>query len=266
MAGAFEGKVALITGAAHGQGRAAAKAFAREGARVAGFDLARKIDYPAYAQAGSAALQSLHDEIAGGGGGFLPLAGDVRSEVDVRGAVARTIDAFGRIDVVFGNAGIAAYGYAHELDEAEWDAVIDINLKGNWLLAKHVIPHLRVQGSGVVIFNSSIAGLRGLNRLSHYSRRSSAGGAGEVARHRACAVQRAGADDPSDRRQHAHERRAGGHEGATRRRSPSALRQPACRAVDRAGGRGRNVLFLASDKSRYVTGSGFVLDAGLLTR
>ncbi|MGB3832490.1 MAG: SDR family oxidoreductase [Mesorhizobium sp.] len=268
MAGAFEGKVALITGAAHGQGRAAAKAFAREGARVAGFDLARKIDYPAYAQAGSAALQSLHDEIAAGGGGFLPLAGDVRSEADVRGAVARTIDAFGRIDVVFGNAGIAAYGYAHELDEAEWDAVIDINLKGNWLLAKHVIPHLRVQGSGVVIFNSSIAGLRGLNRLSHYS----ASKFGLVGLAKSLAIELApfnvrvltihptGVNTPMNDGLAA-------MEGATpqeiaERSAGNLLAVPWIEPEDVA----ETVLFLASDKSRYVTGSGFVLDAGLLTR
>jgi NAD(P)-dependent dehydrogenase (short-subunit alcohol dehydrogenase family) len=137
---------------------ATAKAFAREGAKVAGFDLGRKIDYPAYAEAGSEGLNSLQREIAEQGGEFLPLTGDIRNETDISATVARTIETFGRIDVVFGNAGIAAYGYAHELTESEWDAVLDINLKGNWLLAKHVIPHLQAQRSGVIIFNSSIAG------------------------------------------------------------------------------------------------------------
>ena len=70
---------------------------------------------------------------------------------------------------MFNNAGICAYGYSHELTEQEWDAMIDINLKGAWLVSKYVIPHLIQQKSGVIIYNSSVAGLRGMNRLSHYA-------------------------------------------------------------------------------------------------
>jgi len=268
MAGQFDGKVAFITGAAHGQGRATAIAFAREGARVAGFDLARKIDYPAYARSGSKALGELQQEIAGFGGEFLPLTGDVRSAADIEAAVETTIGTFGRIDTVFGNAGIAAYGLAHELDEAEWDAVIDINLKGNWLLAKHVIPHLRAQRSGVIVFNSSIAGLRGLNRLSHYS----ASKFGLVGLAKSLAIELApfnvrvltihptGVNTPMNDGLAA-------MEGATpeeiaERSAGNLLPVPWIEPEDVA----ESVLFLASDRSRFVTGSGFVLDAGLLTR
>ncbi|MCK9549938.1 SDR family NAD(P)-dependent oxidoreductase, partial [Aquamicrobium sp.] len=151
MAGSFDGKVVFITGAANGQGKAAALAFAREGAWVAGFDLGSKPGYPAYVTEASEALARVQSEIAAEGGAFLPLTGDVRRQDDVRAAIERTVEVFGGLDIVFGNAGIAAYGLAHELSEDEWDAVLDINLKGNWLVAKHAIPHLKARGSGVIL-------------------------------------------------------------------------------------------------------------------
>jgi len=268
MAGSFDGKVVFITGAANGQGKAAALAFAREGAWVAGFDLGSKPAYPAYVTEASEALARVQREIAAEGGAFLPLTGDVRKEDDVRAAIERTVEAFGGLDIVFGNAGIAAYGLAHELSENEWDAVLDINLKGNWLVAKHAIPHLKARGSGVILFNSSIAGLRGLNRLSHYSA-SKFGLVGlakslaiELAPHniRVVTVHPTGVNTPMNDGLAA-------MEGATpeeiaERSAGNLLPVPWIEPEDVA----EAVLFLASEKSRFVTGSGFVLDAGLLTR
>jgi len=83
--------------------------------------------------------------------------------------VEETVRAFGRIDVLFNNAGICAYGLAHELTEDAWDAMLDINLKGSWLVARRVIPIMLRQRSGVILNNSSVAGLRGMGRLSHYA-------------------------------------------------------------------------------------------------
>lgn len=268
MTGTFDGKVVFITGAAHGQGRAVSLAFAKEGAKVAGFDLGEKIDYPAYNTGGSEALRTLHAEIEAVGGKFLPLTGDVRSESDVSAAVAKTVETFGRIDVLFGNAGICAYGLAHELTEGEWDAMLDINLKGNWLVSKHVIPQFIAQKSGVIIFNSSIAGLRGMNRLSHYAASKWAlvgltkSLAIELAPHgvRVISLHPTGVNTPMNDGLAA-------MEGATpieiAERSAGNLQPvPWIEPEDVAD----SVLFLASDKARYVTGSGFVLDAGLLTR
>jgi NAD(P)-dependent dehydrogenase (short-subunit alcohol dehydrogenase family) len=268
MTATFDSKVVLITGAAHGQGRAVALAFAREGAKVAGFDLGAKLTYPAYNTGGSEALQSLQVEIAAEGGRFLPLTGDVRNEADVKQAVAETIRAFGTVDVLFGNAGICAYGLTHELGETEWDAMLDINLKGNWLFSKHVIAHLIAQKSGVIIYNSSIAGLRGMNRLSHYAASKWAliglakSQAIELAPYgiRVLTIHPTGVNTPMNDGLAA-------MEGATpieiaERSAGNLLDVPWIEPEDVAD----SVLFLASDKARFVTGSGFVLDAGLLTR
>ena len=84
-------------------------------------------------------------------------------------AVAEAVDRLGRIDMLFNNAGICAYGLAHEMTEDAWDAMLDINLKGAWIVARRVIPHMIARRSGVIINNSSVAGLRGMARLSHYA-------------------------------------------------------------------------------------------------
>ena len=84
------------------------------------------------------------------------------------------MERFGRIDVLFNNAGICAYRLPHELTEPEWDAMIDINLKGAWIVARHVIPHMIEAKRGVIVNNSSIAGLRGMGRLSTTRRASGA--------------------------------------------------------------------------------------------
>lgn len=264
----FNGKVALITGAAHGQGRAVAVALARAGAAVAGFDIARTLEYPGYALGASKDLESLREEIAAFGGRFLPLVGDVRDEAAVASAVSDTVAAFGGLDIVFGNAGVAAYGLVVELTEAQWDTVLDINLKGNFLLAKHATPHLVARGGGVIIFNSSVAGLRGFARLAHYSA-SKWGLVGlakslaiEVARHnvRVVTLHPTGVDTPLNDG-------LAELEGSTAlevaERSAGNLLPTSWVSVDDVVA---SVLFLASDDARFMTGSALVLDAGLLTR
>ena len=132
-------------------------------------DVGRALSYPGYAMGTTAELESLVDECQRLGVECLPFAADVRDDVAVTAAVAITAERFGRIDILFNNAGICGYGLAHELSEEAWDAMLDINLKGAWLVARRVIPRMIAQKSGVIINNSSIAGLRGMARLSHYA-------------------------------------------------------------------------------------------------
>src|SRR5207249_2335532 len=112
---------------------------------------------------------SLAEECRREGVGCLTFEADVRDDAAVSAAVASAAAAFGRLDVLFNNAGISGYALAHELSEDAWDAMLDINLKGAWLVARRVIPHMIRQRSGVIINNSSVLGLRGAARLSHYA-------------------------------------------------------------------------------------------------
>jgi SDR family mycofactocin-dependent oxidoreductase len=268
MNGEFTGKVAFITGAAHGQGRATALALAREGASIVGFDVARPLSYPGYDMGSSDELKSLEAACAELGATSLTFAGDVRHDAPITAAVNATVERFGRIDILFNNAGICAYGLAHELTEDAWDAMLDINLKGAWLVARRVIPVMIRQRSGVIINNSSVAGLRGMGRLSHYAA-SKWGLTGltkswaiELAPHgiRVNSIHPTGVNTPMNDGLAA-------LEGLTpkeiaERSAGNLLPVPWIEPEDVA----HAVVYLASDRARYVTGASFVIDAGLLSR
>jgi SDR family mycofactocin-dependent oxidoreductase len=268
VSGEFGGKVAFVTGAAHGQGRATALALAGEGARVAAFDVARPLSYPGYGMGSSAELESLGEACRGLGTECMTFAGDVRDNEAVTRAVTETLENFGRIDILFNNAGICAYGLAHELTEEAWDAMLDINLKGAWLVARQVIPAMIRQRSGVIINNSSVAGLRGMGRLSHYAA-SKWGLTGltkswaiELAPYgiRVNSIHPTGVNTPMNDG-------LAELEGLTpreiaERSAGNLLPVPWIEPEDVANA----VLYLASDRARYVTGAPLVIDAGLLSR
>jgi SDR family mycofactocin-dependent oxidoreductase len=266
--GEFSGRVAFVTGAAHGQGRATALALAAEGASIAAFDVARPLAYPGYGMGTSDDLQSLAAECESLGGACLAFAGDVRDDAAVTAAVDATVERFGRIDILFNNAGICAYGMAHELTEEAWDAMIDINLKGPWLVARRVIPVMIRQKSGVIINNSSVAGLRGMGRLSHYAA-SKWGLTGltkswaiELAPHgiRVNSIHPTGVNTPMN--DGLAELEGKTPEQIAEASAGNLLPVPWIEPEDVAGA----VVYLASDRARYMTGAGLVLDAGLLTR
>lgn len=264
----FKNKTVIITGAAKGQGRAVALAFAKEGANIVCFDLAKKISYPAYNDAKPDGMVSLKEKIEKLGAQAVLCYGDVRNESDVKKTVEEAAEAFGTVDILFNNAGICAYGMAHELTENEWDAMMDINCKGAFFFAKHCIPYMQRQKSGVIINNSSTAGLRGMYRLSHYAASKWAlvgltkSLALELAPYnvRVVSVHPTGVNTPMNDG-------LAFMEGSTpeeiaERSAGNLLPVPWVEVEDVANA----VLFLAGDKCRFVTGSQFVLDAGLLTR
>ncbi len=261
-------KTAFITGAAHGQGRATAIALAKEGINIVAFDIAKPLSYPAYSFGSEDELDTLKKECERLGVSCITCKGDVRKDADIVAAVGKAMSGFGRIDILFNNAGICAYGLAHELPEEEWDSMLDINLKGAWMVAKRIIPIMMEQKSGVIINNSSIAGLRGMNRLCHYTA-SKWGLTGltkawaiELAHYniRSVSIHPTGVNTPMNDGLAA-------MEGATpqeiaERSAGNLINVPWIEAEDVANA----VVFLSSDKARFVTGSQFVLDAGLLTR
>jgi NAD(P)-dependent dehydrogenase (short-subunit alcohol dehydrogenase family) len=264
----FSNKVVFITGAAHGQGRRTALEFAKEGAYIVGFDLGKQIEYPNYRLGSSKELEDLKQEIESLGSKCLIFTGDVRDDKAITFAVNETINTFGKIDILFNNAGIAAYGLSHELTENEWDTMLDINLKGPWLVARRIIPHMIEKKSGVIINNSSIAGFRGLNRLSHYSASKwgliglTKSWAIELARYniRVLSIHPTGVNTPMNDGLAAME--GSTPEEIAERSAGNLLPVPWIEPQDVAYA----VLFLASDRSRFATGTQYVLDAGLLTK
>jgi SDR family mycofactocin-dependent oxidoreductase len=268
MATDLENKIAFITGAAHGQGRATAIALAKEGVHIIAFDIAKQLSYPGYTLGSEDELTSLKKDIEQLGVQCIIQKGDVRKDEDIVTAVAEALSQFKQIDILFNNAGICAYGLAHELTEEEWDAMIDINLKGAWLVARRIIPLMIQQKSGVIINNSSVAGLRGMNRMSHYAA-SKWGLTGltkswaiELAQYniRVVSIHPTGVNSPMNDG-------LAELEGSTpleiaERSAGNLLNVPWVEPEDVANA----VVFLASDKSRFITGSQFVLDAGLLSR
>jgi NAD(P)-dependent dehydrogenase (short-subunit alcohol dehydrogenase family) len=142
------GKVALVTGAASGIGRASAILFAREGARVVAVDRAQTVE-----ETGAA--------IKAAGGDAIALCADASSEADIAGAVDRAVSAFGTLDVCYANAGIVgSLKPFFELDAQDWQQVLNVNLIGVFLAIKHAVRIMGPKGKGSIICTASVAGLR----------------------------------------------------------------------------------------------------------
>ena len=154
----FTGKVAFVTGAASGIGRATAVAFAAEGARVAILDRTE------------AALRATADAIRETGGDVLVIAGDVSQPQQVEAAVGRVVATFGRLDIAFNNAGVENRAApVAEIDLEEWDRILDINLRGTFVCMKHELAQMVRQGGGVIVNTSSGAGIRGVAGGASYA-------------------------------------------------------------------------------------------------
>jgi NAD(P)-dependent dehydrogenase (short-subunit alcohol dehydrogenase family) len=145
----LEGKVAVISGGASGIGLGTAKRLAEFGAKVALLDINEAN--------GASAVR----DIEGMGGTAIFVKCDVRSAADCKAAIERTVEAWGRIDILFNNAGVAIRKNAVDLEPEEWDLALDVSLKGQYLLSKYAIPYMRKVGGGSIINTGSGWSLKG---------------------------------------------------------------------------------------------------------
>jgi len=153
----LDNKVALVTGAGSGIGRATAELFAREGAKVV------VADYNA--ESGQLTVRSIRDN----GGQAVLVEADVSKAADTERMVRVAIDTYGRLDILHNNAGIFIRPTpAHELTEDLWDRVFDTNIKGVWLGCKYAVPELIRAGGGAIVNTASMAGIRGRPYTSAY--------------------------------------------------------------------------------------------------
>jgi NAD(P)-dependent dehydrogenase (short-subunit alcohol dehydrogenase family) len=253
VSGLVAGKVALVTGAGSGIGRAAALAFAREGARVVVSDI----------DEGSGEAVALEISLAGGEVRFVRC--DVTRESDVASLVRAAIAAFGRLDCAHNNAGNPGRGgLVQDIPAEEWDAILRLNLTGVFLCMKHELPVMIGQGGGVIVNTASGAGLVAVPLLAHYA----------AAKHGVLGLTKAAARENA---------KTGVRVNAI---CPGSVETPALRAhmakdpaiakgilATQPGGRlgtpdeiAEAVIWLCSDRASFVTGESFVVDGGAVAR
>ena len=153
-------RTAIVTGSSSGIGRGVALAFAREGAAVV-------INHPAQAQATEAAAASA--AIRAAGGRAIVIEADVSREADVERLVDETVRAFGRVDILVNNAGIAAAAPVQDIPVEQWDRVINVHLRGTFLMTRRVLPLMYAQGSGRIINTASQLAYKGAAGFAHYT-------------------------------------------------------------------------------------------------
>jgi SDR family mycofactocin-dependent oxidoreductase len=168
LTGSLTGKVAFITGAARGQGRAHALTLAREGADIIGVDCVEDIDTVPYQLATPAELEDTAAEVEKLDRRAVFVRADVRSQEALDAAVAEGISQLGHIDIVVANAGIYSQAPFWEMTETMWQDMIDVNLTGVWRSVKAVAPHMIERQTGSIVLTSSVNGFQPGYQLSHY--------------------------------------------------------------------------------------------------
>ncbi|MBC8142159.1 MAG: SDR family oxidoreductase [Armatimonadetes bacterium] len=245
----MDDKVILVTGATSGIGAATAILLAQEGAKV--------VVSGRRESEGQAIVKVITD--AGGTATFV--RADVSQEADVKSLVAQTVATYGRLDGAFNNAGVSGtFGATVESDEATWEHIISINLKGVWLSLKHQLPALIASGGGSVVINSSAVGSVGVPNTAIYS--ASKGGVDAMARSVAVEVAAQGVRvnvvSPGPIATDMAERLFGSEENFTEYFAP----QVPLGRVGRSDEIAETVLFLLSPASGYITGQVLIADGG----
>ena len=265
MAGRVAGKVAFITGAARGQGRAHAIRLAEEGADIIAIDICRDYDTVGYPLATEADLAETVKAVEALDRRIVATVADVRDAGALKAAVDDGVAQLGRLDIVSANAGICTIQSWDEVTPQVWQDTLDTNLTGVWNTMVVSVPHLIAAGGGSIICTSSTAGIKGLPYLAPYvAAKHGVVGiartmANELARHsiRVNTVHPTGVDTPMGTG-------LGGLEPLINRDpnlGPIYMNTLPVEIVDPRD-ISNAVLFLASDEARYVTGLEFTVDAG----
>lgn len=169
MSDRLQGRVALITGAARGQGRSHAVALAHEGADIIALDICDQIETVPFAMATSDDLLETVAQVEAAGRRIVAVEADVRDLVALSDAVSSAVADLGRLDVVSANAGIVSYGPVADIEEQAWIDMIDVNLTGVWHTVRAALPHIRAgDRGGSIIITSSTAGLIAYANSSPY--------------------------------------------------------------------------------------------------
>jgi NAD(P)-dependent dehydrogenase (short-subunit alcohol dehydrogenase family) len=256
MSGRLEGKVAIVTGAGSGIGRAAATLFAAEGARVMCADINDKGVRETAEQIGKAAMAARVD---------------VTQSAEVERMVADTVGAFGKLDVMYANAGIGEPGNAIDLTVGQWNRMIAINLTSVWLSAKYALPEMIRAGGGSIINQSSTAGLIGIPGIVHYSAAKTAvvGLTRQIAvefgpkKIRCNAICPSTIPTPLVASVWEERARAAGTTWSVEEHEKNIGGQYPLRRLGRLEDCANLALFLASDESGWITGVAVPLDGGL---
>ncbi|ORA82560.1 3-ketoacyl-ACP reductase [Mycolicibacter kumamotonensis] len=271
------GKVALITGAARGIGRAQAVRFAQEGAEIIGIDLCGPVDTVVVPPSTHDDLAETAAQVRAVGGRMITAVADVRERELLRTAIDSGIREYGGLDIVCATAGITSRGLAAELPEETWRTMLDVNLTGVFHTCQVTAPHLIARGGGAMILVSSIAGLQGLVGVAHYTAAKHGvvglmrSLANELATHRVRVntVHPTNVDTPliqNDAVRSAFrpdlDRPPTREEFAESARKMNMIDVPWVEPVDVANAS----LFLASDEARYITAVTLPVDAGSTQR
>jgi len=270
--GRMDGKVALITGAARGQGRSHALRLAEEGADIIAVDICDHIDTVPMTMGTADDLAETVKQVENLDRRIVARRADVRDSAQLQAAVDEGLTEFGHIDVLCANAGIASMGLTWEITEEQWQDMMDVNLTGVWRSIKAVLPTMIEQGTGgSIVITSSMAGVMGLGGIGHYT----------AAKHAVIGLMRSLVNEVSVHRirvntvnpttvntpmiqNDAFYQYAGGsaEQMAALFQSLNAIPVPWVETIDISNA----VLYLASDESRYVTGLTLWVDAGLGTK
>lgn len=271
--GRMVGKVALITGAGRGQGRAHALRLAEEGADIIAIDICADVTTAPFPQATSDDLAITAKLVESTGRRVVARQADVRDLAALSAAVSEGVSEFGHLDVVIANAGIASMGLSWEMPEETWQEMLDVNLSGTWRTCKATIPTLIEQGrGGSIVLTSSVAGLIGFGMMAHYTA-AKHGVVGlmralvnEVSPHniRVNCIHPTSVDTDMLHNQATYDLFgvASGEELGETFKALNALPVPWVEPLDLANA----ALFLASDEARYITGATLPVDAGFITK